>query len=469
MQAKDQSMASSENTSGEVLPAYGRWYQVGVYLIAVIVGVLINDLSIWLLNEGLGKSIPSVVDIISRLNSRSPLPSFGEIALPTITLSFLVSLSIRTAYVLLKYRRYDHPNYWLKYQILASPLLTLLLVADVIVGVLATEFVFSLFNKFSGKSIHGLFDVVRNMRSGDLPSVRDAGLLAITLVVFVKATAYFAHGLEKRIKLFSTMRSFKSIREDLSSLSKATSSGLLSLVEVKPDNKKSVQHRQAIDKKQYEYRVSIASACASVQLPVDPRTIDFCVQELMQAHKYALRDNRVRRIVTCSTLVPKQWLNRHLIPYLMTTLALDTTTGDSAAHKCRYYHLKSQNLDAGDYAVLKFLEDLHEMFGFEFKRINKDQLTPILDYQRLRYKEEDEDNIDPAFLFIEHNNGSVIFYRIMIVDDEVRPPYKRKWEEEKWRPVPQNRSVTAYQSVIETLCPLPSSNNEQVRMVKGGE
>lgn len=153
----------------------------------------------------------------------------------------------------------------------------------------------------------------------------------------------------------------------------------------------------------------------------------------------------------------------------MTTLALDTTTGDSAAHKCRYYHLKSQNLDAGDYAVLKFLEDLHEMFGFEFKRINKDQLTPILDYQRLRYKEEDEDNIDPAFLFIEHNNGSVIFYRIMIVDDEVRPPYKRKWEEEKWRPVPQNRSVTAYQSVIETLCPLPSSNNEQVRMVKGGE
>jgi hypothetical protein len=183
--------------------------------------------------------------------------------------------------------------------------------------------------------------------------------------------------LKKLLKRYAAMWSFRSIRDDLSKLKKAMLNMLSRLVEIEPDGTQKKKHRVALHRIQYEYGVSIASARASIELTVDPETIEKCIRGLMHLHRNEVSSTGVRRIVACSTLVPKQWLNTHLIRYLMTTLALEPRTGTGAAHKCRYYLMRSEPIDPGDKAVLDFLERLHEMFGFRFEKIEGDRLQDI--------------------------------------------------------------------------------------------
>lgn len=284
----------------------------------------------------------------------------------------------------------------------------------------------------------------------NLPSLHDV----IILLALFGPLSLFLIWLRHRFRNFAVMRTFKSLSRDLLVQSRVLKALLSSLLDAPhPYHIDPLRHDANLNKIKFECATSVLSATAFFTMKVDPDTIIHCFNNLLREPGNIFPSGGIRRIVACSTLTPKEWLNAPLVRYLIATLGLEPTRGlGTTAHKCRYYYLGSLGLDPHDNEILNVLSRIHKMFGFKFNPVQSENLMPIFDYQKEKYGALTP---DPAFLYVEGAGASeVLFYRIAF-SIEHRGPFQKEWIIERWDPA--NRSVSVYKSVIDTLCPLPDT------------
>lgn len=280
------------------------------------------------------------------------------------------------------------------------------------------------------------------------PSLEDSIILGALFVSLAVVLGWWW----KYFSDFAVLMTFRPLSSNLQAQSKALTVLFSSLLDApRPKHITPQRHDSNLNKIKLECATSVLSARAFFEMKVDPEDIELCFRELLKKSTNSSPLGGICRIVACSTLTPKEWLNSPVVSYLMTTLGLEPTRGlSTTAHKCRYFYLGSQVEDDHDKVILTFLAAIHKMFGFSFTQVDDTRLTPIFEYQREKYGVA---NPDPAFLFIE-GTSEVLFYRI-VFSTEHRGPFTKKWASETWN-LHNNKSVNAYKRVIDTLCPPPN-------------
>ncbi|MCH8837455.1 MAG: hypothetical protein IIA60_06590 [Candidatus Marinimicrobia bacterium] len=198
-----------------------------------------------------------------------------------------------------------------------------------------------------------------------------------------------------------------------------------------------------------DHDIVLLSANAFVKTEVEPSTIHDCIKELQGT--LGNKRNNLKRIVACSSLKPKEWINQTLIRYLLTTLAVRAKAmRPDAEIVAKRFFILPPGMTEDDDEVMETLKMIHESVGFEFNKLDQKDpvLKPIIQYQT--NSDVKEKDLDPAFLFLDWGDEDPWFYRIRFPDESY---YRKEWKKVTW--FAGNSDAIAYYASITLLTERP--------------